>query len=143
MIRPEVSIIVPCYQQGNYLYETLSSIQNQSLKDWGYIIVNDGSTNQTNIIAANFCDADLRFKYIYQENNGVSSSRNLGLKNAQGNFIQFLDGDDLLQSDKIKAQLNFLKQKPQVDIVYGTSRFFLQINLENYFLCITKVFLNL
>ena len=128
MKSPEVSIIVPCYQQGNYLYETLLSIQNQSFQDWECLVVNDGSTDQTSKIATIFCDLDLRFKYIFQENNGVSSARNLGLKNAQGNFIQFIDCDDLLQSDKIKAQLNFLKQNPQIDIVYGTSRYFFTDN---------------
>lgn len=74
-----VSIIVPCYNHAQYLDKTLTSVLNQTYRDWECIIVNDGSEDDTKIIAAKWCEKDNRFKYVDQENKGVSAARNNGI----------------------------------------------------------------
>jgi glycosyltransferase involved in cell wall biosynthesis len=112
-----VSVIVPCYNQGKYLNESLESVFNQTYSDWECIIVDDGSTDGTNLIADQWVKKDDRFKYFYQDNNGVSSARNLGIKYAEGTYIQFLDSDDLLDKTKIEASLNQLIENVDLNIV--------------------------
>lgn len=104
-----VSIIVPCYNQVQYLDECLQSILDQSYENWECIIVNDGSLDDSEEIAHKWVKNDSRFKYIYKENGGVSSARNLGLDNCTGDYIQFLDGDDILENNKIEISITKLK----------------------------------
>lgn len=106
-----ISIIVPCYNQAVYLDEALQSVFDQTYQNWECIIVNDGSQDNTEIIAQKWLERDSRFIYLCQENGGLSSARNLGLENAKGDYIQFLDADDCLHKLKfeeslIVAQLN-------------------------------------
>jgi len=119
-----VTIILACYNQANFLADCIQSIQNQSFSDWECILVNDGSTDDTQKVLKSFCEEDARFQYIYQENQGVAVARNTGLQLARGEFIQFLDGDDMLQSSKLESQVAFLSHHTSVDIVYGSSRYF-------------------
>jgi len=126
-----VSIIIPTYNYGKYLTETLQSVKNQSFRDWECIVIDDGSTDNTKEIVDIFISEDSRYKYIYQANKGVSSARNIGIKAASGDFIQFLDGDDLLQIDKIKSQIDAFEKYPLVDIVYNEVRFFDDENIEH------------
>lgn len=106
-----VSIIVPCYNQGQYIDECLQSVLDQTHENWECILVNDGSTDDTKEKIEKWIARDSRFKYYYQENSGVSGTRNLGLKHASGKFIQFLDSDDVMHVDKIKLSLNGLQDK--------------------------------
>ncbi len=119
-----VSIIIPTYNYAHYLTETLQSVMVQSYNNWECIVVDDGSTDNTHEIVDEFVKKNNKFRYIYQQNKGVSAARNIGIKTAKGNFIQFLDGDDLLQPDKIKSQIEVFKKNPEVDIVYNQVRFF-------------------
>lgn len=105
MTNSLVSIIVPCYNQAQYLEEALQSVLDQTYADWECIIVNDGSPDHTEKVAKNWVDEDSRFKYVYKENGGLSSARNAGLEVAKGEYIQFLDSDDLLNKDKLEKQL--------------------------------------
>ena len=121
-----VSIIVPCYNQGRYLSETLESIISQKFTNWECIIINDGSTDNTEKISLQFAEKDHRIKYLKQINGGLSNARNSGLKQAKGNFIQLLDADDLIQENKISSNLelylsNSLDSKI---IVYSSMRYF-------------------
>ena len=102
-----VSIIIPCYNQGIFLAQTLESVLNQVHKDWECIIVNDGSTDNSAEIANIWCEKDNRFKLINKPNGGLSSARNAGLDHAAGNWIQFLDSDDILSEKKISDSLNY------------------------------------
>lgn len=104
-----VSIIIPCYNQAKYLEDTLCSILNQTYTDWECILVNDGSTDDTERIAYNFVIKDSRFKYFYKQNGGLSSARNFGLDKASGNYIQFLDSDDILLDSKLQLSMQTLK----------------------------------
>jgi glycosyltransferase involved in cell wall biosynthesis len=111
-----ISVIVPCYNQANFLDETLNSILNQSYTNWECIIVNDGSPDDTENVAKKWTNKDHRFKYISKENGGLSSARNSGLEAAKGDFIQFLDSDDLLSSDKFQKSIDAV-EKDGADVV--------------------------
>ncbi|WP_175632269.1 glycosyltransferase family 2 protein [Pedobacter ghigonis] len=120
-----VTIIVPCFNDGRYLEECLSSVVNQSYSDWECLIINDGSTDDTAFIAGKFELKDPRFKHIYQKNSGLSSARNLGLKIATGKYIQLLDADDLIEKNKIEVQLSIYQTfKKQKTILYASMRYF-------------------
>ncbi|MFT5251347.1 MAG: glycosyltransferase involved in cell wall biosynthesis [Flavobacteriales bacterium] len=109
-----VSIIVPCYNQGNYLDAALQSVLAQTHHNWECIIVNDGSTDDTDVIARNWVEKDSRFVYFKKDNGGLSSARNLGLENAKGSYIQFLDSDDCIATTKLEhslKQLNLAKNE--------------------------------
>jgi len=123
--NPKVSVIIPCYNYGRYLPETLESVMHQSTSDWECIVVDDGSTDDTKGIVADFIAKESRFKYYYQENKGVSTARNTGISIAKGEFIQFLDADDLLEKRKIECQVEFLEEHHDVEIVYGYANYFL------------------
>ncbi|MBD1433816.1 glycosyltransferase [Sphingobacterium sp. DN00404] len=105
MHYPLVSIIIPCYNQAPFLEKTLRSVSNQLYNNWECLIVNDGSTDDSARIAEKLCGTDLRFKLLSKKNGGLSSARNYGLKHAKGDFIQFLDGDDLLYEEKLSESL--------------------------------------
>lgn len=115
-MKPLVSIIIPCYNQSDFLEETLNSVFSQTYSNWECIIVDDGSTDNTSIIAQSWTQKDARYIYIKKENGGVSSSRNLGIKKAKGDFIQFLDSDDLLASTKIMDSIGAI-QKYSAEVV--------------------------
>ncbi|MFV8356768.1 glycosyltransferase family 2 protein [Flavobacterium sp. XS1P32] len=119
-----ISIIVPCYNQAQYLHEALQSVLDQTYTNWECIIVNDGSPDDTKQIAQKWVEKDLRFKYIYKENGGLSSARNAGLAVAVGEFIQFLDSDDLIEKSKLEYQLAFMLDHPTIDISVSGYRYF-------------------
>jgi glycosyltransferase involved in cell wall biosynthesis len=118
---PKVSVIIPAYNQAKYLEDALNSVRNQTFGDWECIIVNDGSTDNTEEITKKYVKRDSRFKYIYQENKGLAGARNAGLKHAEGDFIQFLDSDDLLVSTKLDKQISVLGSDSEVDAVFCDS----------------------
>jgi len=106
----QVSIIVPCYNQAKYLSEALLSVYNQTYQNWECIIVNDGSPDNTEEVALEWCKKDERFRYLKKENGGLSSARNAGLKVASGQYIQFLDADDAIDRNKFSIQVNELSK---------------------------------
>lgn len=106
----KVSVIIPCYNQAAYLPETLNSVLGQTMQDWECIIVNDGSTDDTETVAKTYCLRDRRIRYISQKNKGLSAARNAGLLLAQGLYVQFLDADDLLLPAKLEQQVTLLEQ---------------------------------
>jgi len=118
-----ISIIVPCYNQGQFLDETLLSVFNQTYANWECIIVNDGSKDNTKEIAENWIKKDSRYKYFDKENGGLSSARNLGLENVKGDFIQFLDSDDCIEKTKFEKSLNELKSSKNTDVKVVVSNF--------------------
>ena len=118
-MKPLISVIVPCYNQESFLNETLDSIYNQTFQIWECIIIDDGSTDNSKEIALKWCALDERFKYFFQLNGGLSNARNKGLHIAKGDYIQLLDGDDLIIPKKFESQLIDLKNA--------------QISISNYF----------
>lgn len=122
--KPLVSVIVPCYKQAFYLNEALACVQAQTFQDWECIIVNDGSPDNTSDVAHEWENKDSRFCYIEKSNGGISSARNRGVNEAKGDYIQFLDADDLIESKKLEWQVSFLGRYPNVGIVYSDQRYF-------------------
>jgi len=104
-----VSVIIPCYNQAQYLPDALNSIFEQSYTNWECIIVNDGSPDNTEEVAHHWIEKDNRFLYLKKENGGLSSARNEGLRIAKGDYIQFLDADDIIHSEKFEIQISLLK----------------------------------
>lgn len=100
-----VSVIVPCFNQARFLPDAIDSLRNQACADWECIIVDDGSTDDTPIVAARLAELDSRVRWIRQENRGLAGARNTGLRMARGTHIQFLDADDLLFPTKFETQL--------------------------------------
>jgi glycosyltransferase involved in cell wall biosynthesis len=113
-----ISIIIPCYKQAQYLEEALQSVLEQTYMDWECIIVNDGSPDHTNEIAQKWIAKDDRFKYVFQENGGLSSARNAGITIAEGEFILPLDADDRINTKYLKLALHEFKRDPTLKLVY-------------------------
>ena len=101
-----ISILMPVYNGQEYLKETVSSILNQSYKEFELIIINDGSSDNTKIICDNLEKVDKRIKIIHKENTGVSHTRNVALDNASGKYITFVDSDDLVHKDYLQYLIN-------------------------------------
>lgn len=97
-----VSIIVAAYNVEDWLDECLKSILNQTYSNWECIIINDGSSDNTEEIARRYCDIDRRFIHIKKTNGGIASVRNLGIEMSKGEFVYHVDGDDLLTEDCIE-----------------------------------------
>lgn len=127
-----ISIIIPTYNYAHLISETLENILKQSYQNWECIIIDDGSTDNTTEIVKGFLEKDIRFIYIKQKNQGPNAARNKGIKIAKGDYIQFLDADDSLETEKLSFQLQYLKQNPHVDIVYGNSHSFTNEKIRNY-----------
>ncbi len=130
---PRITVIVPCYNYGYLLGETLDSVLCQTDTDWECIVVDDGSTDNTQDVVASYVRKDERFKYVYQKNCGLSAARNTGIRNSTGEFLQFLDSDDLIENRKIESQVQFLHEHPEVDIVFGEMRYFSSDKPEKLF----------
>lgn len=112
-----VSIIVTCYNYAQYLDEALLSVVEQTHKHWECIIVDDGSSDNTVEIANKWCEKDDRFIYLYKENGGVSSARNLGIKNANGAFIVTLDADDKYDKTFIEKAISVIIENDEIGVV--------------------------
>lgn len=115
----KVSIIIPCYNAEKYVKDCISSVLNQVYTNLEIIIVNDGSTDKS-LYEINQVQ-DKRIKVISQSNSGASTARNNGLKHATGDYIQFLDADDILDPYKIYCQMQLLAQYDYSDdiLVFG------------------------
>ena len=104
-----VSIIIPCYNQGHFLRDAVQSALSQTWRPVEILVVNDGSTDCTSDVVATFGTA---VKLIEKRNGGLSSARNAGLREATGNFVVFLDADDLLHPKCLEAGMDELINKP-------------------------------
>ncbi|GAB3637402.1 hypothetical protein GCM10027422_29920 [Hymenobacter arcticus] len=119
-----VTVIIPTHNYGRYIAETLDSLLAQTYPHWECLIVDDGSVDDTREVVNAYVAKDQRFRYFYQNCQGVSAARNYGLKQATGTYIQFLDADDLLPICKLTRHTDYLRQHPEVDIVYSSVRYF-------------------
>ncbi len=122
--KPLVSIIIPSYNYGRFLGQTLDSVISQTYAHWECFVMDDGSTDDTAAIATGYEQRDERIKYIHQQNQGIAATRNNGLKLVTGDYVQFLDADDMLPPEKLEKQISIFEQNSGVDIVYGDALFF-------------------
>ncbi len=114
----KVSVIIPCFNHGQYLEEALQSVLNQTYHDWECIIINDGSADDTEKIGQLWADKDSRFKYFTKTNGGLPNARNFGIERAKGIYILPLDADDYISSNYIELCVNALDHH-NFNLVYG------------------------
>lgn len=111
-----VSVVIPAYNCDRYLPQAIASVQQQTYPHWEIIVIDDGSTDQTQAAIAPY-RSDIR--YVYQKNQGVSAARNHGIELAQGEWIAFLDADDFFFPDKLAAQVAMFYDQPDLGIVHS------------------------
>lgn len=118
MTKPLVSVIVPIYNVAPYLHECINSIVNQIYRNLEIILVDDGSTDNSGEICDNFAQKDSRIRVIHKHNQGLTSSRNIGIQMSTGDWITHVDGDDHIEADAI-AKLIEEAEKTDAEIVIG------------------------
>ena len=133
-----VSIIIPTFNRAHIIAETLKSVVVQTYTDWECIIVDDGSTDNTKVVLNEYLSNDLRFKFLSRPENrlkGPSACRNIGIENAKGEYIIFLDSDDLLERNCIHDRVLYLSDNKELDgAVFTTQMFDGNVsNLKNIF----------
>lgn len=119
LYNPLVSVIIPLYNSEKYISETIKSVISQSYNNWEIIIVNDGSTDNSLCIAQSFKSE--KVKIISVNNGGASKARNIGFENSSGDYIQYLDADDILDINKIQYQIMSIQTYGD-DFLYSGTR---------------------
>ena len=109
----QVSVIIPAYNNGEYIVEALESVLNQTLAPYEIIVV-DSSTDNTSKKILQYKN---HIKYVFQKKQGIGMARNLGIRMAKGNFFAHLDGDDLWKKEKLAMQKEAFEAKPELDII--------------------------
>ncbi|MFC2043376.1 glycosyltransferase family 2 protein [Chloroflexota bacterium] len=121
MNDPKVSVIIPAYNQADFLVESVQSVLDQTYSNFEVIVVNDASTDKTDEVIRRLDDP--RIKYImHKENRYAAAARNTGIRAAQGELIAFLDADDIFQPQKLQTQVSYLIDNPDIGLTY-CSRF--------------------
>ncbi|MFM7684233.1 MAG: glycosyltransferase family 2 protein [Bacteroidota bacterium] len=126
-----VSVVIPCYNQGEFLEECVNSLFNQTFPNWECLIVDDGSSDNSRAIANNLIEQDNRIKYHYKTNGGLSSARNYGISHAVGEFILPLDADDFISTDYLELALIEIQKSINTKVVFGAVQNFGTFN-ERY-----------
>ena len=114
---PLISIIIPIYNTEKYLPRCIDSILAQTFRDFELLLINDGSTDNSGTICDEYVKKDSRIRVFHKENGGASSARNMGLDNAQGEWIAFIDSDDWIDTTMYESMFTIAK-KESVDAVY-------------------------
>ena len=117
--QPFVSVIIPTFNRCAFLIEAIERITHQTYANWELLVVDDGSTDETPNIIERYVHMDRRVRYIRQDNRGVAAARNAGLAHATGELIGFCDSDDLWLPRKLERQVAYLRQHPDVGLVYS------------------------
>jgi glycosyltransferase involved in cell wall biosynthesis len=123
MVTPQISLIIPIYNVAPWLSDCLNSVINQSFEDWEAILIDDGSTDGSSVIADEFAKKDTRFKVIHQANAGRATAREVGCQHIRGVYLSFLDGDDLLPEDALHQMYQLAKQY-NADLIIGDYKSF-------------------
>ena len=123
-LNKKVSIVVCCYNQGKYLSEAIESILLQTYKEWECIIINDGSSDDTEKISLVYENRDRRIHYIYQDNQGVCKARNNAIDAAQGEYILCLDADDKISNNYLELAVKELDDDLDVTVVACDYQYF-------------------
>lgn len=121
---PVISVVIPCYNQAKFLSEALDSVLAQTYVDWECVVVDDGSIDNTRDVAMMYCTKDVRVKYIYQSNAGLSAARNAGVGHSLGRYILPLDSDDIIGENYMKLAMNVFENNDKLTIVYSRANLF-------------------
>lgn len=112
---PKVSVIMPAFNCEKHIAQTIESVLSQTYRDFELIVVDDGSTDNTKEVVKDYL-RDKRIKYIYQNNRGISAARNKGFAKSYGEYIAFLDSDDLWYSNKLEEQVRLLDMNQDIGL---------------------------
>lgn len=137
-MTPLISIIIPTYNRADLIGQTLDSVLNQTYINWECIIIDDGSTDDSLVVIQQYIDKDARFLYLSRpsyKKKGPSSCRNFGIEKAIGEFVVFLDSDDLLAKNCLEYRIKFASQNPEYDFWIFKMSAFENINRSVIFLC--------
>jgi glycosyltransferase involved in cell wall biosynthesis len=115
-VKPKVSVIIPAFNSEKYIAEAIESVLAQTYRGYEIIVVDDGSTDNTLQLLKQY---DSRVKVLTKPNGGPASARNLAIKNSNGEYLAFLDSDDLWMKEKLEEQLAFLEKHPEVGLTFG------------------------
>jgi glycosyltransferase involved in cell wall biosynthesis len=126
MERDLVSVIIPVYNGERHLDDAINSVLSQNYKPIEIIVVDDGSTDNSADIARTYSEV----QYIYQTNQGPCTARNTGVAAAQGQFIAFLDADDIWLPNKLSIQVGYLSNHPEIGFVVAKRRMLIEKGIE-------------
>lgn len=132
MDQPLVSVIMPAYNAEEYIAESIDSVVDQTYKNWELIIIDDGSTDNTKAIAKKRAEKDNRIQYLYQENGKQGKARNYGINKSKGEYIAFLDADDLWDRKKLMVQISHLNKNPNIDLIFSQGYSLKGNKISNY-----------
>ncbi|MEW6285728.1 MAG: glycosyltransferase family A protein [Chloroflexota bacterium] len=118
MTSPLVSVIIPAYNQAEFLPATLQSVLNQTYSHFEIIVVNDASTDNTDEVMQGFTDPRIRY-IVHEQNQRLSAARNTGIKASKGDILFLLDADDLFHPEKLEAHVKFLAAHPEIGVSYN------------------------
>ena len=124
MMNPKISIIIPVYNAEKYLKECLESVKGLSYQNWECLLVNDGSNDHSPMICNEYAELDARFRVIHQKNCGVAETRNVGVANALGDYLFFLDSDDIILKDALNLFVEASERYPDAQMIKGTHELF-------------------
>lgn len=117
------TVVIPAYNAAAYLAQTIESVLSQSFTDFELLIIDDGSTDNTAIIAENYQQKDKRVKLLIQSNRGVSATRNQGIESSNSQYIAFIDADDQWFPDKLALHYEHLEKNPDLGVSYAKVEF--------------------
>ncbi len=113
---PKVSVIIPTFNRAQFIRRTIDSVLNQTYRDYEIIIIDDGSTDNTKEVVESYGD---KVRYYRQANNGVATARNTGIAKADGEYIAFLDSDDIFLTENLETKISFFESHPNEYWVYS------------------------
>lgn len=119
MEHPLVSVVMPAFNAGEHLRESIESVLSQSYSNWELIIVDDGSEDNTALIAQEYVSKDGRIKYFYQTNGKQGRARNKGICESAGELIAFLDADDWWCKEKLEIQVSLMQSNALVSLIFS------------------------
>ena len=119
-----ISIIMPVYNAESYISEAIESVCKQNYADWELLIVNDGSSDHSPEIIEKYAQKDPRIKVFHRKNEGVSMARNFALNQVRGEYVTFIDSDDVYRSDRLKKLLQVFELYKNCDVVFSRHREF-------------------
>ncbi len=128
-LRPLVSVVIPVLNGERFLAAAIKSILAQAHRPLEIIVVDDGSTDSTKLVAQAFAK---HVRYIYQDNKGPSVARDVGIESSKGEFIAFIDADDIWTKDKLEIQLRLLDENERAHIITGQLRYAIPERLGEY-----------
>ena len=127
-MMPNVSVIITTYNRAGYVIKAIESVLSQTYQNWELVIVDDGSSDQTQEVVQSYLAKDGKVRYVKQVNQGLSGARNTGISETSGNLIAFLDDDDWWLPEKLEKQVAFMEAHPEIGMSYTRLRIIRSIN---------------